>query len=183
MKELKQSILESLEELYHYTNNHNLNGICGEDILYASQNDGVGLKKYDYFVSTSRQINTLTGYPKSMISDKICRIVFDRVKLSKFKIGPVDWGRAKGYAIKANWEDKEFFDKHLSTIKEQPNVESEERIYLKNDCIPQVHKYIKRIDIDSSTVSYNELLIVKKYCDKHNIELKLSEHSKFIYGK
>ena len=184
MKPLSQYIIESQHELYHYTNVGNAINICAYDKFIASEDDGHNPKGYEYYISTTRQRNALTGYPTGMLGDDLVRFVFDGTSLNKFKIVPLDWGKAKGRAIKKNWPaGGEDFDKNITSIMLQTNVESEDRILLKKPEVNDIHKYIKEIHIDNTKVSPSEFHLFQTYCDLYNIRLMDMDHKQFILGR
>jgi hypothetical protein len=157
---LKTYILESLEEVYHYMGVKDFLNLIATDEFYLSDDDGYNPKGKEefHFLSTTRQRNALTGYPTGLIDRNIVRITLDYNKLhSKFKSGPVDWGKAKGAAIKKNW-DPEDFERMKKSLMLQTNVENEERFYIKGDSINDFFWYVKRVDI------------CKKYCSNKELE-------------
>jgi len=184
MKQLYNYILESQQYLYHYTNVGNAVNVCADDVFGCSEDDGYSPKGYPYYISTTRQRNALTGYPTGMISNKLVRFVLDGSKLSRFKITPIDWGHAKRTAIKSNWPaGPENFDKNIQSIMLQTNVESEDRILLKQEELKDFHKYISELHVDDSTATPNEIHLFKTYCDGYGIELKVMNHKSFMIGR
>ena len=173
MKQLKDYILESMQELYHFTNAYNLVAIMKDDTWIAS-ND------YDkeLYISTTRMRNANFGYPTELIDDtNVVRVVFDGRKLnSKFKIKPVDKMKGKWMAIKANWAKPENYDKHFDA--HQTNVEAEDRVFVNAEKIFGVSKYIKAIHINLKNIDNKYLTDIIKYCKKHNIELKQYKNDK-----
>ena len=184
MKSLYYYIVESSDELYHYTNVDNAIDMVTDDEFLASENDGHGRKDYRWYMSTTRQRNALTGYPTGMINNHIVRFVLDgRALGSKFKIEPVDWGHAKHIAIKNNWPDPDKFDKNLNSIMLQTNVENEDRVYLKSEVLKDLHKYIKEIHLDDKTTTSTEQRLFKTYCDAYGITLKIMSGKEFTLGR
>lgn len=175
MRSLYSYIVESLEEVYHYTNYGNLERIMKGNRYIMSVNDGYGDDKFKYYMSTTRQRNALTGYPTGMINPKIIRLTLDYDKLRHvYKIEPMDWGKAKSYAIKNSYPGTdEDFDKYYDYIRMQTNVEMEERVYSNKDIIPNFNKYIKRIDVMSGWLEKYELEDLKLRCEKYGIELRI----------
>lgn len=179
MKQLKDYILESMQELYHFTNAYNLVNILKDDTWIAS-ND------YDkeLYISTTRMRNANLGYPTELIDDtNMVRVVFDGAKLnSKYKIKPVDKMKGKWMAIKANWAEPDSFDKYFD--RHQTNVEAEDRVFVNTEKILGVCKYIKEIHINLSNIENKYLNDIIKYCRKHNIELKkYKNYSDFNLGR
>lgn len=184
MKTLTQYITESQHELYHFTNVKDALKICSVDKWIGSYDDGGNPKGFGYFISTTRQRNALTGYPTGMLGNDLVRFVFDTTAMSKFKIIPYNHFRGfKLRAIKQNWEDQEAFDKYKDEVMLQTNVEAEDRILLRKEEIPNVHKYIKEIDLDDSKTTDAEYELFKEYCDKYSITLIMMDHKKFILGR
>lgn len=184
MVKLRDSIVfESVEELYHFTNVGNLINILEEDKLCGYQCCDYKDDKDDkyYGVSTTRQRCALLGYPHTMINKQIVRITFDANKLlQKYKTKTFvydDSYRTPQYAKKM-WNTKQW------NVEFSSMYEAEERIKIYNgDCIKDLHKYIKRIDVCSSTFGDYDFDKIDDYCSKYNIILKLySNQNKFNYG-
>jgi len=178
------NIVESLDELYHYTNVDNAIDMVTDDKFLASENDGSGRKDYRWYMSTTRQRNALTGYPTGMINNHIVRFVLDgRTLGAKFKIEPVDWGHAKHMAIKNNWPNQDQFDKNYDSIRLQTNVENEDRVYLKSEVLKDLHKYIKEIHLNDRTTTRSEQHLFKTYCDAYGIVLRIMSDKEFTLGR
>lgn len=175
MRSLSNYLIESLQQVYHYTNYGNLFNILKENQFVLSENDDYGDSKYKYYMSTTRQRNALTGYPTGMINPKISRIILDYDLLrSKYKIGPVDWGKSKKFAIKTNYPgDIEYFDKWFDSIRLQTNVEMEERVYSNKEVIPHFVAYIKQIDVMSGWLTKHELDELKEVCSNIGLNLNI----------
>ena len=157
MKHLYTHIMESIDTLYHFTNGGNMVNILKNDEFIASD-EGHGK-----FISTTRTPYAKIGYPTGMIAKDIVRIVLDGKKLAtKYKIKPYSWGASKG-----NIHDPQ-----------QTNVESEERIYLKQTAIPNFHKYIKKIQINTNTIDAGDADDIIRLSERMNIEVEVAESDK-----
>lgn len=187
MKTIIQYINESLEELYHYTNIHNLSNICMEDCIFGSPDDGHNeesiIKHCPFFISLTRTRRGDMGYPAGLIDQQITRIVFDVDKIkSKFKIRPVDYMHGKALSIRSNWKNKEAFDKH--SIRDiQINVENEERLYMKDDQLKDLHKYIKEIHVCTDDLSNRDRIAFDNYYKIYNIPIKFLSKKEFVNPK
>lgn len=185
MKELKDYILESMQELYHFTNASNLVAIMKDDTWVSSIDYTDDYQEYPY-ISTTRMKYAGTGYPTQLIDDtNVVRVVFDGSKLnSKYKIKPVDKMGGKRWAIKANWSDPERFELNKSEILKQGNVEAEDRVYVTSEEIKGIHKYIKAIHINLSNIENKYIKEIREYCQKYDIELKRYKNfSEFNLGR
>jgi hypothetical protein len=175
MKALSNYLLESMQELYHFTNAYNLVAILKDDTWIAS-ND------YDkeLYISTTRMKYGDTGYPTELMDDtNVVRVVFDGNKLnSKYKIKPVDKMRGKWMAIKANWAQPEKFDGSWWHTKKQTNVEAEDRVFINATEVKGAHKYIKAIHVNLSNIDNKYLKDIVMYCKQYNIELKQYKNDK-----
>jgi hypothetical protein len=181
MKQLKDYIFEAMQELYHFTNAYNLVSILKDD-TWISSND----YNKELYVSTTRTKYGGIGYPAGMLDDtNVVRVVFDGGKLnSKFKIKPVDKMKGKWRAIKKNWAMPEAYDKHYPDVLKQENVESEDRVFVNKETIPNVSRYIKAIHINLSNIDRKYLTDIVKYCEKYGIELKQYKNfTDFNFGK
>ena len=184
MKPLSNYILESMQELYHFTNAYNLVAIMKDDEWIASIGDDDENEDQTY-ISTTRSKNASTGYPTQLMDDtNIVRVVFDGNKLnSKYKIKPIDRMNGKKWAIKSNWDD-DTFELNKSEILKQGNVEAEDRVYVNSNKISSIHKYIKSIHINLSNIDNKYIKTISEYCKKYDIELKrYKNHSEFNLGR
>ncbi len=177
------NIVESIQELYHFTTVNCLMSIIDEDKFICSvddyHNDG-----YPYYMSLTRKRSALDGYPQAMLSSNLVRIIIDADALkSRYKIKSMDYGPAKWHAIKSNWKDKKAFDDNRDEIMKQSGVESEDRAYIKDEVIQDFHKYIKGIHLDASKINKYQYEEIKRYCEKYNINLTTSTHSRFMLGR
>lgn len=185
MKNLQDIITESLQELYHFTNASNLMNIIKDDTWIASIDDTINGD--ELYISTTRSKYAGTGYPTQLIdNNNIIRIVFDGNKLnSKFKIKPIDKMKGKKLAMKSHWDKLRpgMWEQNKNYIMQQGNVEAEDRVYVKEKEIKNIHKYIKSIHIDLSNLDNKYLNPIKDYCELHNIELrKYGNTKKFNLG-
>lgn len=173
MKDLYTYINEALEELYHFTNDYNLVAITKSDTFEASPDDGHSPKGFDYYISATRSKNANTGYPTQMWDNEgLVRIVLDGRKInSKMKIKPLDFSPSKGRAIKANWKNKEDFDKYKADIMMQSNVEAEDRILLNKPEIKNFHTYIKEIHICKDNIDKDRYVLIKNWCNAVKVNL------------
>lgn len=171
MKQLKDYILESMQELYHFTNAYNLVNILKDDTWASSIDYDNDYQEYPY-ISTTRTKYGNIGYPTGLMDDtNVVRVVFDGAKLnSKYKIKPVDKMKGKWMAIKANWAEPDKFDKHFDGL--QTNVEAEDRVFVNAEKIKGISKYIKAIHINMSNIENKYLKEISKYCTEYDIELK-----------
>lgn len=179
MKALTDYILESMHELYHFTNAYNLVDIMKDD-TWLSSND----HDEELYVSTTRIKNANFGYPTGLLDDNnVVRVVFDGTKLnSKYKIKPVDKMHGKRLAIKANWSNPDDYDKYFNA--HQTNVEAEDRVYVNSNKITSIHKYIKSIHINLSNIDSKYIKDISEYCKKFDIELKkYKNYSEFNLGR
>lgn len=177
MKSLSCYITESLQELYHFTNAGNLINIIKDDEWVSSMEENG-----EMYISTTRSKNASTGYATQLIDEtNIVRIVFDGQKLnSKFKIKPVDKMRGKWQAIKANWNkcDPEVWNQNKENIMKQGNVESEDRVFVHDETIPNIHKYIKSIHINLENINSEYINPIEDYCNKYDIEFRKYKNTK-----
>lgn len=183
MKTLYSYINESLQRAFHFTTLDCTMEICKTDTFTCSHDDGKNETGF-YYMSLSRQGNTVSGYPQGMINDNIVRFVIDYDKLrSKYKIKSLDFCRGKGIVIKANWPDKEAFDDAYDELKKQPNVECEDRVYLKDDSIKNFHQYVIELQVNMGKISSYQLSLLKKYCKDNNFKLTLQSSKTFKYNR
>lgn len=175
MKSLVQ-VLESLQELYHFTDGKSLANILRTDTFIASGDDGYNPHGYDYFMSTTRSQYSKTGYPAAMLSDDICKVVLDgRALGARYKIKPVNFqGNTKVHAIRSAWADPAQFDDYKDERLKQTMVEAEDRILLKQDTIKNFHKYIKRIYIDNTTIRAQYADDIIRYAEKWDIPVDVT---------
>ena len=170
------NVLESMEELYHFTDGGSLANILKTDTFTASHNDGFNPKGYDYFMSTTRMQYSGTGYPTAMLATDICKIVLKGHTLnSRFKIIPINFqGNVKAHAIRANWDDPKYFDDYKEERMRQPYVEAEDRVLLKQDRIKDFHRYIERIYIDTNTIKVKDADDIIRYAERHDIPVDVT---------
>lgn len=169
MNELKDYLLESNQELYHFTNAYNLVNMIKDD-EWVTSDDSSGKN----FISTTRVKYAGVGYPTQLIDDtNVVRIVLNKRLLnSKFKIVSIDTLAAKGRAIKSNWKDPEVFELYKKEILKQGNVEAEDRVVVNKDSIENFHKYIKEIHINTDNIDSKYITPIESYCEKWDIVFK-----------
>jgi hypothetical protein len=184
MKPLYTYISESLDSVYHYMSIKQLVSLINDDTFIAAEDDGYSLKRYPHYLSTTRQRNALTGYPTGLLDDKLVRLTLDYDKLrSKYKSGPVDWGKAKGQALKLHW-DEETYELMKQDLMLQTNVENEERFYLNSDIISDFSRYIKVISTCERWLTPAYKKAIEDYCAEYNIELRLYDTPRqFLLGR
>lgn len=169
-------ILESMQELYHFTDGTSLVNILKTDTFTASHDDGYNPKGYDYFMSTTRMQYAGMGYPASMLASDLCKIVLKgRILNSQFKIIPVNFqGNVKVHAIRASWDDPKQFDDYKDERMRQPFVEAEDRVLLRRPAIKDFHKYIERIYIDTNTIDPREADDIIRYAEQLKIPVDVT---------
>lgn len=177
MKKLFFYIKESFAELYHFTNIGNLLNIIKNDEFITSADDGYTPNKYKYYISLTRMKCAFTGYPTGMIDDKIVRIVFNGKLANKYKIKPVDWGKAKTFALKSMWGETAF-NAMKDDLMLQTNVEAEERVCTNDDCIKNISKYISKIETYKNYLTQQEKREIEKYCLNNNITFIIYDNEK-----
>lgn len=175
MKTLYQ-VLESMQELYHFTDGSSLASILKSDTFTASHDDGFNPKGYDYFMSTTRMQYSGTGYPTTMLATDLCKIVLKgRTLNSRFRIVPINFqGNTKAHAIRANWNDPKYFDDYKEERMRQPYVEAEDRVLLKQSTIKDFHKYIERIYIDTNTIGAKDADDIIQYAERLGIPVDVT---------
>lgn len=154
-------------------------------MFIPSLDDGDNPSGYSHYISTTRQRSALTGYPTHMIPDDIVRVTLDERALhSRYKIVPIDFCRAKWYAVKDKWQDKDDFNKYHDDIMLQSNVEMEDRVLLNDDEIKSFHKYVVRIDLNNEAIDPSDADTIIRYCDKYDIPLNIYTNPKdFVTGR
>lgn len=167
MNKLVDYINEAMVELYHFTNAYNFINIIKDDEWMAS------CEGNEYFISTTRTKNATIGYPTQLIDkDNVIRIVFDGRRLNNnFKIKPVDKMRGKMWAIKSTWKNPEDFELYKKEILTQGNTESEDRVYVNRESIPNAHLYIKEVHINLDNIERKYINDIRNYCRRYGIEL------------
>lgn len=178
MRPLHTYILnEAMSELYHFTNGVNVANMLRHDSFKASKDDGYQpVSGYGYFMSTTRQQFAGTGYPAAMMGQDICKIVLDGKALnSRYKMVPIDWGRAKMMAIRSEWPaGPDDWDMYKDERLKQTNVESEDRVLLKTATIPNFHRYIKKIYIDTNTIDPKDADDIIQCAEKLGVEVDVT---------
>lgn len=180
MKHLSTYLTEAQDALFHFTNGANLARILKADKFTASLNDGYSPPGYKYYMSTTRQQFAGTGYPAGMVGSDIVKLCLDGKALgSTYKIQSIDWGRAKRQAIKGDWPlGPENWEQYKSERMKQVNVESEDRVLLKTEHIPQFHKYIKKIVINHETIDAKDADNIMYWADNRGIEVVVTQTTK-----
>lgn len=154
-------ILESFDTLYHFTNGKNVVGILKRNEFILSEDDGYSPNSYKYYMSLTRMPYAKTGYPTTLISDDVVRLVMDAAMLnSKFKIKAIDTMKGKSYY--------------------NGNVEAEERLLSSKSLIKDFAKYIKRIDINTSTIGAKDADDIIQYAERLNIPVEVYDSDKLF---
>ena len=176
MRTLQQVLNEVMQELYHFTDGRSLALILKKDTFRGSRDDGFNPKGYGWFMSTTRSQNAAPGYPAAYLQKDICKIVIDGQALnSRYKIMPVNFqGNVKAHAIRDMWDDPKYFDDYKDERMRQPYVEAEDRVLLKSDTIPNFHRYIKRIFLDTNTIGAKDAVVIIQYAERYDIPVDVT---------
>lgn len=160
-------ILESFDTLYHFTNGHNAVNMLKKDEFIFSNDDYCNPKGYKYYMSLTRMPYAQTGYPSILWQKDIVRLVLDsRLLCAKYKKITIDTIGGK-------------FGDHVDPYY-TGNVEAEERLLSNSKVINQFHKYIKRIDINTNTISAKDADDIIRYAERLNIPVEVYDSDKLF---
>lgn len=144
------------DKVYHYTSLNNMLRVCKTNEIVLSTSIGTDAdapkyRKENFFLSLTRNKSNKTGYAYKF-SNFGARIEFNGQSLSQRYHGePFDyWGDTMGKQayVKDMVNYKQTFNSNKPTqYQTQNRTEAEDRIYSHDDTIPNVSKYITRIDI------------------------------------
>lgn len=191
MKPLSTYISEGLDEYYHFTNLENILNILKDDFLAGSREVCDGDYSKPMFISLTRSKNSGTGYPHGMIDGKVVRIVLDGRKLtSRYKISPYDYfGNRKGKGTKTtvmytSWEYPSQFNLDNDYIRRTPDVEAEDRLFLRPgvDGVKGICSYIKEIQVSDRDFGPMDKMKLLAACKKRRVKLVMMNPNDFELG-
>ena len=183
MKSL-QTILEGLEQLYHFTHIGNLIRIMEKDQWTCSMNDGIcDFECPDFYISLTRSQNAATGYPTGLDEENLVKVVFNERKLhSRFKIKSVTFQKnSKNTAIKGEWEKRgrvDAFNTYKDEYMKQTNVEAEDRLFSNKQYISHISKYIDKVIINGGDCDEKKKDELIGWLEKRNVSYEVAQSTK-----